>query len=96
MVNKIYSKITGQDLLMFCGKKPKEIPLVHDLCETKVGKARINRIEKHIRNHNYFEMLEVVLKILSQDKGIDRTKVLNDLICDLSYVQANYKLVKKD
>ena len=96
MANKVYSKITGQDLLMFCGKKLKTVPLVHDLCETKIAKRRINRIEKHIKNHNYFEMLAVILKIMSNGNGIDQKKVIQDLICDLSYVQTNYKLVKKD
>ena len=95
-VGKTYAKIGANDAVLFCGaKKNDSAKIAHDFCEDELNETRKERVEMHIKKGDYFRTLAAILNVLLVDKTLDKNKVMQNLVCDLLYLQAKYKVVKK-
>ena len=96
VANKKYTTIGIKDAVVFCGSKVSlSGRIAHDLCESDLDQIRKARIEVHLKKGDYFSTLAAVLHIVTIDKKLDKNKVLKNLVCDLLYLQAKYKITKR-
>ena len=101
MFNNLYT-IKDQDLIISSGY-PASMWVVRDKEEDK---ARIKRIEHHLKVGDYFGTLGTILDLMDQitDKKLDeliewkkeKRIYIKKLKNDLLYLQKNYKIVKKN
>lgn len=57
---------------------------------------RIRRIKFHVDQDDYFNSLAIILDILNTDERIiNKTQAIDNLIDDLKYLQKNYEIKKK-